>query len=203
MEMHHAVASYGFPSAARQEAQEGNTRRSFHLAGSGMAKTRRAEEDGFRKVQVVGLLRDRWLGRDYIQVQRSRWVHIHVVGFRVQGSNMRGRAAEAQREHRPPGPAAASPRRSPRFRARSVALALEFLGEGDVVCVRGRFDVEMIAGVLVAAGQVPRLSDGDGLKFAVARPSLMAQSHPGICGSNYLLQPSPNTRLFRDCRQPM
>lgn len=203
MEMHHAVASYGCPSAALHEAQEGNTQRSLHLTDSGMAKMRRAEEEGFRKVQAVGLLGDRRFGRDYIQVQRSRLVHMHVVGFLLQGPNMRGHGAEARCEHRPPGPAAASPRRSPGFRARSVALALEFLGGDDVVCVRERFDVETIAGVFVAAGQVLRLWVGDGLKFAVAKPSLTAQSHPGICDSSYLLQPSRNTRPVPDCRQPM
>ena len=132
----------------------------------------------------------------------SSLVHNHATGSRVQGSSMRGHGSEAQCVRRPPGPAAPSPRRSPRFRARWVALALEFLDEDDAGSVREQFDVETIGGVVAAAERVLRLLDGDGLKYGVAKQNLTAQSHLGICDSSYPLQRSPNTRLVRGYRQP-
>ena len=119
---------------------------------------------------------------------------------------MRGRGAEARREHTPPGPAA-NPRRSPRFRVRSVALVLEFSDEGGAGSVLELFDVWRIGDVLIADEQVLLvLQGGVDLKYEVAKQNPKDESHLGICDSNYplhlhLLRPSRSTRLVRDCRQ--
>ena len=135
-------------------------------------------------------------------VQTSSSAHTQLVGFRAQEPSRCGHCAEAQYEYRPPGPAAASPRRSPRFRARLVALVLESLGEDGEGSVRGQFGAETIDGVIVVAAQELRLKGDDCSKYGDAKPSRTVQFHLGICDSNSLLQPSLSIRLFRGYRLP-
>lgn len=134
----------------------------------------------------------------------SSLVHNRAVDLLVQEPSMRGRGAEARREHRPPGPAA-NPRRSPRFRVLSVALVLESSDEGGAESVLELYDVGSVGDVLIA-GEVLRVLRGGGdWKYEVAKQNPQDESHLGIYDSNYppllLLQPSRNSRLFRDCQQ--
>lgn len=137
--------------------------------------------------------------------QLNSFVHNRAEDFRAQGSSTHGHHAQAWCERRLRGPAAPSPRRTPRFRALwAAAEALAFLGEDDAQLVRGQFDVETIDGVWVAGVvqvQALRQSDGVGSKYEVVKQNPTGGFHPSICDSNcYPLPPRPNTRLFRGCR---
>lgn len=181
------------------EVLEGSNHGLRQLPDSDMGCDRR---EGFRKEQAVRLLPGHWSDRDCMLVQMNSFGHNHAAEFQARGPNTHGPRAEAWCERRLPGPAAATPRRTPRFRARSVAAAaLESLDEGDGgFVVREQFDVETIGGALLAAVQVLRLLDGVGSRSGVAKQNPMDLYHPGICDSNYPPRPSPNIRLFRGCR---
>ena len=134
-------------------------------------------------------------------------MHSRAVDLLVQEPSIRGREVEPRREHRPPGPAA-NPRRSPRFRVRWVVLVLESSGEGGAESVLELYVVGTIGDVLLAGEVLRVLGGGFDSQYEVAKQNPRGESHLGICDSNYpllpllhLLQPSPSTRLVRDCRQ--
>lgn len=80
--------------------------------------------------------------------QLSNFVCNYVVGFPAQRPNIRGHHAGAWCEHRLQGPAAATPRRTPHFRALSVVVAAHgFLGGDGAGFFLAGFDVETTLGV--------------------------------------------------------
>ena len=157
-------------------------------------------------VRAAGLLRGLRSDRDYMLPQLSSFVHNRAEGFRALGSSIHGHHAQAWCERRLRGPAA-TPRRTPRFRALSAAAgALVFLGEDDAEVVREQFAVETIDGVWAEGVQVQALRQSDGVDSTseVVKPNPRGEYRPRRCDSNYYpLPPSPNTRLFRGCRPLM
>ena len=124
---------------------------------------------GFQKAPAAGQLQGLRFDRDYMLLQLRSFVHNRAEGFRAQGSSTHGHHARAWCERRLLGPAA-TPRRTPRFRALSAAAeVLVLLGEDDAEVVRGQSDVETIDGVWVAGVPVRalQLSDGVDSKYEV------------------------------------
>ena len=144
MGIHRVEASLDCPSAALHEVLEESTHER-HLPHFDMGFDRRW---GFQKARAAGLLRGLRFDRDYMLPQLSSFVHSRAEDFRAQGSSTHGHHAQAWCERRLRGPAA-TPRRTPRFRALSAeAEALVFLGEDDAGFVREQSaDVETIDGV--------------------------------------------------------
>ena len=205
MGIHHVEASWDYPLAALHEVPEESNHELRHRPHFDMGFDRRK---GFQRARAAGLLRGLRSDKDYMLAQLNSFVHNRAEDSRAQGSSTHGHHAQAWCERRLRGPAAASPRRTPRFRALwAAAEALVLSGEDDAeLLVRGQFDAETIDGVEVA-GVVPvpalRQWDGVGSKYEVVKQNPTGEYRPRICDSScYPLPPSPSTRLFRGCRRP-